>query len=447
MRQTLKKQPPLVPLWGDHQHSKELRAISMVLDAHPEVAALAHKDLIGDARGDVGRGGMSGEQVVRVAVLKQLHNLSYDDLAFHLSDSLAFRTFCRLGFADKPPSQSTLNDNVKRLRPETILAIIGIVVEHARATGIEKGRTVRADCTVVETNIHAPTDSSLLWDCVRAATRLLDQAKARWSSLSFVHANHRKRAKRRALDVQNAKDARARKRTYRELLKIAGWVEGYGQEALTQIERLRGREARALAAELRDVLICLRRVVDQTQRRVLLDEQVPAADKVVSIFEPHSDIIKKKRRDTEYGHKVWLCGGKSGLISDCQVLEGNPPDTSLATEIVERQTTIYGRPPRQVAFDGGFTSGPNLAAIKGMGVKDACFHKKRGLKVPDMTKSAWVFKRLRDFRAGIEGVISTLKRAFGMGRCTWKGFASFQAYVYSCVLAYNLVVVARHLLN
>ena len=447
MRQILKKQPPLLPTWGNHQHNKELQAISNLLDAHPEIAALVHRDVVGDARDDTGRGGLSGEQVLRILLIKQIHNLSYRELAFHLDDSRAFRAFCRLGFADGAPSSSTLQANIKRLRPETLMEINHILVAYAREQGIEKGRTVRADCTVVESNIHEPSDSSLLWDGVRVITRLLGQVKSRWSSLDFYYANHNRRAKRRALNIRNASSARERRRNYRDLLKVAGWVQGYATDCLAQLGTLQGRDALALAEELRDAVGTLAKIIDQTERRVFMGENVPASEKLVSMFEPHTDIIKKQRREIEYGHKIWLCGGKSGLISDCQVLSGNPADVTLAQDIVERQTALYGRPPRQVAFDGGFTSSDNLAAIKQMGVQDVCFHKKRGLEVQEMVKSAWVFKRLRDFRAGIEGVISTLKRAFALDRCHWKGFTSFRAYVHSCVLAFNCIVLARHLIT
>jgi IS5 family transposase len=161
------------------------------------------------------------------------------------------------------------------------------------------------------------------------------------------------------------------------------------------------------------------RVVDQTERRVLRGEQVPAQEKVVSIFEPHTDIIIKKKRETEFGHKLCLTTGASSLVLDCVIEDGNPADSTLAVGMVERQRDIYGKVPRQVAFDGGFASRANLDAIKAMDVKDVMFSKGRGLAVTEMVKSTWVFKRLWRFRAGVEGCISFLKRCFGLdlGHC------------------------------
>jgi IS5 family transposase len=129
------------------------------------------------------------------------------------------------------------------------------------------------------------------------------------------------------------------------------------------------------------------------------------------------------------------------------VLEGNPADSTLAVDAILRQDDLYGRVPRQVALDGGFASKPNLAEIKSLGVEDVAFSKRRGLEVADMTKSPWVYRRLRDFRAGIEGCISFLKRCFGLDRCSWRSFASFKAYVQASVLSFNLLVLARHLIE
>jgi len=202
----------------------------------------------------------------------------------------------------------------------------------------------------------------------------------------------------------------------------------------------------ALASEIRHYLVLAVRVVDQTQRRVLDGESVPAADKLVSIFEPHTDIIVKDRRQTLYGHKVALSTGRSGLVLDFAVIDGNPPDSTLAKTMVERQQDLYGHPPRQVSFDGAFASKANLDDIKALGVEDVCFSKCRFLDVRDMVKSTWVFRKLRRFRAGIEAGVSFLKRCFGLDRCTWRSNASFRAYGWASVVAHNLLLLARHTL-
>lgn len=298
---------------------------------------------------------------------------------------------------------------------------------------VERGRAVRIDCTVVASNIHHPTDSSLLYDSVRVLARVMGRAAA---ATGFV--NHTRRAKRRALEILNAKTVKQRVRPYRDLLKITRstivMAEDMASVADSVLHRARLRHYAGLA----------RRVVDQTERRVLRNEVVPADEKVVSIFEDHSDVIVKDRRETYYGHKVCLTSGKSGLFTDCVIEDGNPADSTLAGEMIARQTLFYGRPPRQAALDGGFASKANLAELKVAGVQDVMFNKKRGLKVVDMARSSYVYKKLRNWRAGMEGMISFLKRCFGAGRCTWRGLESFKSYVWGSVVSANLLILARH---
>lgn len=186
-----------------------------------------------------------------------------------------------------------------------------------------------------------------------------------------------------------------------------------------------------------------RKVIDQTERRVIRGETVDARDKVVSLFEPHTDIIVKDRRETLFGHKVCLTGGASNLILDCLITEGNPADTDLAVPMLDRQNQIYGRYPLKASFDGGFASKKNLMRAKSRQIKDVCFAKKRGLSETEMCRSHYVYRRLRRFRAAIESGISWLKRSLGLSRCIWKGWRSFKSYVWSSIVAANLLTIAR----
>jgi IS5 family transposase len=188
------------------------------------------------------------------------------------------------------------------------------------------------------------------------------------------------------------------------------------------------------------------KVIHQTERRVLRGEQVPASDKIVSIFETHTDIIRKDRRDTYYGHKVTLSTGKSGLVLDVVIEQGNPADCTLAVRAVERHTVLFGKPPERVAFDGGFASNKNLHDIKRAGTKEVSFSKPAGVPVDEMTTTPRIRTTLKRFRAGIEAGISFLKRSFGWSRVTWSGWPHFQAYVWCSTVAHNLLTVARALL-
>jgi transposase, IS5 family len=202
--------------------------------------------------------------------------------------------------------------------------------------------------------------------------------------------------------------------------------------------------ANAIATELERFCALGMRVVDQTTRRVIDGKNVPPEEKLVSIFETHTDILVKGSREVEYGHKVSLSTGTSGLVTDVMVLEGNPGDVTLTKTIVERHVEIFGRAPRQAAFDGAFASQANLASIKQMGTQDVVFSKPCGLGIHAMAKSTWVFKCLRNFRTAIEGTISFLKRCFGLARCTWRTLKGFKSYVWGSVVTANLLILARH---
>ena len=429
--------------------------MSDLLDEVPHVVALVHAELIRGLRDpDAGREGMTAEQVLRVLIIKQMNNFSYEELAFHLADSRSYRAFCRLGIGDGAPSKSALQRDIKKLRPQTLEKINRARVELAVGKRIEHGRKVRVDCTVVESNIHEPTDSSLLEDGVRVLTRLMSQAQEKLDGIGVVFTNHHRRARKRALGILNARKKKQVK-LYRDLIKVARKTVGYAESVAELLESEQHDLAsfeerllvRGIADELWHFIPLVAQVISQAERRVLHGETLRPAEKLVSIFETHTDIIKKDRRDTYYGHKTALSGGASGMVTDMVIEEGNPADSTLAVPMIERHEEIFGHTPRQTAMDGGFASKPNLVAIKARGVEDVVFAKKRNLEVAEMAKSSWVYKRLRNFRAGVEGTISFLKRCFGLGRCMWRGFESFKSYAWSSVIAANLLVMARHVLS
>jgi len=174
---------------------------------------------------------------------------------------------------------------------------------------------------------------------------------------------------------------------------------------------------------------------------------VPAGQKLVSIFEPHSDIIVKGQRDTLFGHKICLTGGASNMILDCRIERGNPADSELYIPAIEKTSETLGRIPNQVSADDGFASEGNAIKALEFGVGDVVFGGKLKNELTRWVKSAWVQKQLRRFRAGIEATISAGKRAFGLDRCTWSGWEGFKSYVWLSVVTWNLQVLARHLLS
>jgi IS5 family transposase len=450
MRKNTQKQMPLMITRIDHPHAVELEDVSQILDANPIIYDWVLQDLTRNViRTDTGAEGMSAEQVLRAAIIKQMEGYSYEDLAFHLLDSVCYRGFCRIGIADKGFQKSALCNNIKAIASQTWEAINRILVAYGQDKKIEKGKEARTDCTVVSSTIHDPTDSSLLWDAVRVLTRMLGRINERFDDVHIPFSDHTKRAKRRMLAVMNAKSKKARKKQYIDLLKVTHKTVNYARKAVSLLESFPSKNralvetAQGMAQELKEMIHLTHRIIDQTTRRVIHGESVPASEKIVSIFEPHTDIIVKDRRDTFYGHKICLTGGKSNLITDCLILDGNPADSELTGRMLDRHKELYGHYPLKVALDGGFASKENLKSAKGKGVKDVCFAKKRGLEEEEMCRSSWVYKRLRRFRAGIESGISWLKRCFGLYRCTWKSLQSFHSYVWASVVSANLLTLAR----
>ena len=442
MRAKRECQLPLTVNLGEHEHIEELSEISRILDNSDAITDTVHEDLVRGLRKDRGRKALTAEQVMRVAVLYQMHQFSYRDLAFEVQFNQAYRTFCRLRF-DQRPCKSTLQRDIARISPESWEHINRCVIRYATVAGIEDGKVVRTDCTVMLSPIHHPTDSSLLWDCVRKLTDLMGHAS---KVVNVSYSNHRKVAKRRALAISNAKRMKKRTPLYRDLLKVTKKTLRYARRFVAALRMSKRVVAPHHAEVIQHYIDLAERVVDQTERRVVHGESVPAEDKLVSIFEEHTDIIRKGGRETVYGHKLCLSAGRSNLITDCVVLDGNPNDATLTTEMMERHTNIFGQCAEQAAFDAGFASIENLAKLKKHGITDVMFHKRTGIEIADMVADSWVYKKLRNFRAGVEGIISFMKRAFGADRSRRKGLRAFKAYAMSAVVSANLLTLARHAL-
>lgn len=450
MRKNYEKQLSILDKPPVHPKALELEKISEILDQNDSIYDLVLQDLSPNAKKNCnGADGMTAEQVVRAAVIKQMEEFSYEELAFHIADSHCYRNFCKIGIDGRVFKKSALCKNIKSISPLTWEKINKILISYAEREKVEKGREVRIDCTVVPSDIHKPTDSSLLYDAVRVLSRLMQQGKENVDGLKFPFQDHTKHAKRRMLNIMNTNSEKIQTEKYKDILKIADKTIRYARTAIIELKEVVSGDmnftlsAISLARGLEHYVGLSEKVVDQAKRRVIKGEKVPASEKIFSIFEEHTDIIKKDRRDTYYGHKVCFTGGASNLILDCVILDGNPSDSTLTGKMFDRQKDIYGRYPLKASLDGGFTSKENLESAKDMGIKDICFAKKRGLDEEDMCRSKWVYKRLRNFRAGIESGISWLKRSFGLGRCVWKGFSSFKSYVWSAIISANLLTIAR----
>ncbi len=434
---------------------KQWKIVSQILDENPQFAQAVWEDLgrgkNGDPKKAVGAKGMTAEQVLRFAVVKMTENLSWRDLAERVDDSIVLREFCRIIPFGKIPCFTTLQENIARVRSETLQAILDELVRYAARKGVEDGRQVRMDSTATETNIHHPTDTRQLADGIRVLTRILNRGQEEIEQLRGSFHDHTRVVKRLLFKINNARREGNRKPLYKRLLGIAQDVMGYVRQAVELLapERCDGFDeflvANAVRQELEHFAGLTERVIDQTERRVFKGESVPADQKVVSIFEPHSDIIVKGQREVVFGHKIFLAGGKSNLILDCIIEKGNPADVELFPILLERHIERFDAPPRDLAADGGFASVANGQYAKAQGVANVAFSTPKGLPIEELVETERQYKRLRKWRAGIEAVISVGKRAYGLGRCLWRGFESFKAYIHWGVLAYNLQTLAIRL--
>ena len=444
MRKKCIDQVSIVDLFSNHEIGRELQAMSVRLDRQRDLLDWVAMDLHRQDVHDTGRQGLPAEAVLRCALLKQYRQLSYQELPFHLSDSASFQAFARLPL-NLFPRKSVLQKTISCIQPATWECINQRLLADVKAEQVELGTKIRIDSTVTETTIHAPTDSSLLWDSVRIMVRLLEAAQAMPGAPAIAFCNHRRLAKKRARAIIYTRGKDKKARLYRDLIKATTNTLGYLEQAemVLRATHLAQPPMAPWHAQVDHYKPLIKQVIEQAQRRVFQGESVPVSDKIFSLFETHTDMIIKGSRNIQYGHKLNLSSGTSALILDVVIESGNPVDTDRLLPMLDRHIDNYGAAPRQLAVDGGYASKDNLAKAKALGVEDVAFHKKRGLSIEAMVKSHWVYRQLRNFRAGIEAGISCLKRAYGLARCTWKGLARFKSFVWSSVVAHNLALLAR----
>lgn len=452
----------------------ELEAMDKLLDEMPQILELVQADLLSGAvtceqaegktsseskpqrrrRKNRGRPGeITCEQALRCALLKQYKNLSYRELAHQIAITPIYRKFTRF-YSCAIPHFSTIERVVKRIGPATMEKAIEYSVRLAMKKGVEDGRSVRQDSTVVESDIVYPLDSRLLNDSVRVLTRLLYRLQREVPECKFVVHDRTRRSKKRSYQIvlcRGKNTEQRRKALYKDLLGVHSEVLLMAERVLEAVGSVAGLSARPVAVSLMDDLqrqVELgRQVHSQTYRRVLKGEKIESGEKVVSIFETHTDIIRRGKSEspTEFGHKVDFGIGRSGLVVRCQVLEGNPVDSDAVASALKDYEALFGKVPEEFTADRGYFSSANEELAHEMGVKKVALAKRGKMSAARerLQRQPW-FRRLMRFRAGIEGCLSTLLRSFGLTRCLWKGWQSFQAYVGVSVFTYNLRLLAGH---
>jgi IS5 family transposase len=402
-----------------------------------------------------GRPGTPAEVVLRMLMLKHLFNWSYDDLEREVRANLVYRAFTRIDAGDVPDAKTILKI-ARVLGPDVIAALHRQIVEVAKRAGVTHGRRFRVDTTVVETNVHYPTDSTLLQDGVRALTRTMQHGGAALGDASSRVRNRLRSVGRRciAIRLQSRREERrpALVQSYRRLMATTRAVL---RETATMIRRV-GQRARTAAAptatrlhriqrRLRELQPIVQRVLGQTRARVLGGD-IHVADKVVSVFEPHTAVIRKgkKAKPTEFGNLVTIQEAEHQIVAAYTIHEGRPADGTLWVPALDRHQQIFGRAPFLATADRGFASAANEREATARGVRRVV------LPYPGRKTAArrahehqrW-FRRGRRWRVGSEGRISVLKRRHGLTRCRYRGLDGMHRWVGLGVIADNLVTMAQ----
>lgn len=435
----------------------ELDAIDELLD-DDRLVSIVEEALMGRAPKNpkTGRSGMAPDQLLRCVMLKHIKQFSFRELEWAILNVLPYRMFARYD-GGKIPSFSTLSQNFGLLGEEEVHRICDSVIEKARELGVATGRKMRTDTTVVETNIHHPADSSQLWDGIRVLTRLLRRLGTECAQGAVTVVDHARAVKRRLMEIQNAArvmtDVNREKmqKSYGKLLETARGVMRQTRRVLDQLKAdslpVQGNIIRvtSLAQELEHYVALLGRVIHQTKERIFRgDTHVPG--KVLSIFEEHTCAIRKGKahKPTEFGRLVRLDEVENGIISNYNIEEGNAADTNAFMPAIEAHIETFGCAPRLVTADRGFFSADNEKRAKEKGVQKValpCRGKPSATRATHQ-KQPWFRGALR-WRAAIEGRIGILKNCFGMRRALYKRERGFARYVGCCLIAQNLVAIAR----
>jgi IS5 family transposase len=393
-------------------------------------------------------------------VVKHLYNWSYEQVEQWVSDSLVLRQFCRV-YVARVPDDTTLMRWANLIQPVTLQQLLDHVVDLARQHHVTRGRKLRLDSTVVATNIHYPVDSTLLADGVRVLTRTIQRAKPilhetveRARTLFRNRTRSVRRVTKQLIDAARRRSEQATQDVqdyYQQLLdltqQVVAQAEQVQQHLLTQLQQQTDRTAQRLAETLQTFVPRVKQVIDQTTRRVREGEAVPAGEKVVSIFEPHTAIIRKGKagKPTEFGRVLWLAETEGGIITQARVLNGNPDDAAQFVPSLDVHCAQFGRPPKLVAGDGKLATATNEQAAQQCGITRVVLPRP-GRKTPTRLaheRQRW-FRRGRNWRAGIEGRISGLKRRHGLDRCGYHDDEGMERWVGWGVIAHDLRMIAQH---
>lgn len=420
-----------------------------LLLANPEVLDLVHADFCRClSSSDSGREGrFTSDEILRALVVMFVEADSYRDVVVRIENSDFLRSFIGLGFCKPMMDFTFLGKAFAALSEDTWRSVNLSLAKYAKDEAWITGEKLRTDTTVYEANIHYPTDSSLLWDSYRVLCRRLRRVQKELPGLGIKHRYHDRKVKKLAFYIaRNAKSPskatqRKVKRAYRALIDRVRWIAGVSNE-------VRQRLARALyeAPELELHTPTVERIVDQAERRIFDGEAVPAGEKVYSLFENHAELLKRGKagKPVEFGHKVLIAQTGEKFISHYHVMPKREEDKDLLDETLDAHRDLFGQAPELLAADKGYYAGVTQLKQLEEGIETVSICKKgRRSEAEAAREHSDAFQAGQRFRAGVEGSISVLKRAFKLNRCLFKGFKNFAASVGCAVFCHNLVLLAQ----
>lgn len=427
----------------DWSGNPEFCVIDTILEARPDLISLFGADIIGsEVASSFGRKDTpSVEQIVRAAIFKEMRGMDYRDLEYAQLDSRICDMFIKLE-GRTPFSFQVFQKYISRIKPETLCHVLVEINKIAISEGLEDIQRISQDSTVVKTNIHYPTNNSLVWDCVKTSTRLLAQLKQEIESLDFI--DYTKSAKKTFYKINVTRGEAKRLPLFHKQLILFTKVINQTSNAIKK--KPTSIIALGIQEELAKLLVLMEQVYDVTYRKEIEKEEVPSKDKLFSIYEQHTDIIVKGQREVLFGHKVNLAAGKSNLVLDCQILRGNPSDKSLFQPTINNIIQNYEIIPRDSTTDGGYASLANRDHAQKAGIANIVFNKVVG-SMQNIVSSLNMETRLKKWRSAMEAIISNIKRGFNIRTCNWKGWIHFQAKVIWSVLAYNFRVMTGLILD
>lgn len=446
---------PSFPLWS--KIPKEVRdyrerydRISKILDDNPEVLETVHGDLAAPCSPSGRQSTYSSEQFLRMIVVKVVEGCSLREVVVRVSESEFLRNFTRI-FSDDVMGFTELDMAIKSITPQTWEKINAILQKYAKRKGKITGRRLRVDSTVCETNIHYPTDASLLWDSFRVAARSMQQCIEEDPSLSLGNRFHDTKFKRLYTFVSThggqKRSARAVRRHMKQLIERVEWICAVARRFTQHADQTGTVSVKAIA--LIGVLkekIPLMEQVAACAKRVFSGETVPASDRIFSIFEPHTELLKrgKSRKPVEFGHMITIGQTAEKFISFYNVEERSQHDIQVGDKALREHKKTFGVYPEAFTADKNYYGGPQHREKWERKIGTYAVGKKGRRNEQEIEyEHSVVFRLLQKFRAGCEGSISVLKRVFGLYRCLFRSFKSYASSIGSMVFCHNLVVLSR----